>query len=88
MLKLWGKSYTIALEFTIILCGLGSTLAYLIIVGKTLAKVLADLEIVDDQEFYRCFIMVVAILTIILPLSMLKDLSGLRIVAIMSILTL
>jgi amino acid permease len=88
MLKLWGKTYMIALELTIILVCLGSNLAYLIIVGKTLTKVLTDLELVDDPEFYRCLIMIVAVVAVMLPLSMLKDLSGLRIVAIMSIATL
>ena len=64
-------------------------LAYLIIVGDTIATLMISMGFPESSlETYRTIAILVSVFLIILPLSLLKNLSGLRIVAIISIVTL
>ena len=65
----------------------GASLAYLIIACDTMVRILVDLDIELDYERTRIIIILVAVILVILPLSLLRNLSGLRFVAILSCLT-
>jgi amino acid permease len=67
---------------------LGTVLAYIIIEAETVAILLVELLGVTDFEFYRKFVLIASVVLVIMPLSFMKNLSGLRIVAILSIVTL
>ena len=87
--KLWGLSMATVLEVVIILDTVAAMLAYLIIVGDTISTIMMSLEFPESQlEFYRILAILVSMILIVMPLSIMKNLSGLRFVAIISIVTL
>jgi amino acid permease len=84
MRKLWGRTLGLVYEISIIISCIGSMLAYLLLVGDACALIMINFKIAEDFELTKTIVMISSSLVFILPLSMLKNLSGLKIAAVTS----
>lgn len=80
----FGKQVEIVLDLAIIIFTYGSTVAYIIVIGDTLPP-LAALVGLDPDALYtqRWFLMLLATVFLVFPLSLLKKISSLRFTAIL-----
>lgn len=86
--KVLGKKMKIIFDNAVILYAFGTVIGYQVMVGKLIPSIFTSLNISFEADLERIIIMVAANLILMMPLSLMRTLTSLRFMSILSALTL
>ena len=86
--KVLGRKWKILFDNTLILYAFGTIIGYQVMVGEFVPSIFSSLNISFDESFEKYVIMSVACVFIMIPLGLMRTLTSLRFMSILSALTL